>query len=92
MVTMDDVRDQLFLVAERILGRSPTQDERTLLVDAYNSRSGPIYDRCLGAISDALGIEIRRLLVEKTASVDRVRNALANLQAVAAQATQALKP
>ena len=90
MAKMDDVRDELFSVSEVLLRRQLSVTERSALVEAYNatSPSDDIYDRCLDAISEALEIDLRQIrrLTEKTASVDRLRAALNNLKAVAAQA------
>jgi hypothetical protein len=89
MADLSDVRDALYAVSEHLLRRPPSPEERSALVAAFNAqpKSRPIFERCIQAIADALGIDLRsKILQEKTASVDRVRQALANLKAVAAQA------
>jgi len=87
LADMNDVRDELFRAAARVLGRQATQDEQSALIDAYNAAAGTIYDRCIISIESVSGVDLRKnpQLLEKSASVDRVRMALANLQAVAAQ-------
>lgn len=90
MASMDDVRDEMWAAASRILGRAPTQGEKDKLVEAYNALTGDdIFARCKAALEKVLGVDLNvRVLLEKTASVDRVRNALANLKAIATQSVK----
>ncbi len=86
MADMDDVRDELFAAASRIIGRQPTAREQQAIIESYNGRSdSSIFLRGVGSLEDVYDIDLEvRVLLEKSASVDRVRHALANLRAIAA--------
>jgi hypothetical protein len=90
MSNMNGVPDELFRVSRIVLGRQLTDSEQVRLVEAYNSQgTGSIYDRCLAAIEEGLGVELPSpMLLEKSASVDRVKVALTNLKLVAQAAAK----
>ncbi len=90
MADMDDVRDELFRASGRIIGRGLTDSEESALLEAYNrQKSGSIFEKCARAIEEVFNVDLGgRELIEKAASVDRVRNAIANLRALAARSVK----
>lgn len=91
MANMDDVRDEMIRAAERIVGRSLTSQERSRLIDKYNSypNSDEIYHKCRRALEEVFGITLDATeLLEKTASVDRALNAIKNLRQLSSRSVK----
>lgn len=90
MPDMDDVRNELFNAAERMLHRKLNQAEKDALIEAYNALpNGTVFDKCARALEKVLHVDLKnRVLLEKSASVDQVLNALANLRAIAASSAK----
>ena len=91
MADMNDVRDELFRAGERIVNRQLTTSEKEKLIESFNNpkNSGTIFDKCSKALEEVLNVNLEvRVILEKSASVDQVRNALDNLRNIAAQSAK----
>ncbi|MEM1007361.1 MAG: hypothetical protein AAGJ35_00020 [Myxococcota bacterium] len=87
MNIMNDVKDRLFELCAKLKPGRLSATEESRIIKSFNDAEGTIFERCRKAILEVFDVDIETInLIEKSASIDRGRNALQNLKQVAQEA------